>query len=410
MRPRDFSEFVGQPHLFGKDGGLARFAAEGRLFSMILTGPPGTGKSAFASLLAETRGAEFVKINAVTSNIADLKQVIAAAAARLLSGRKTLLFIDEIHRFNRTQQDALLPAVEDGTVFLVGVTTENPGFSVNPALLSRCHRFDFRPLDEGALAVLLDWALTDPERGLGAASPAVTPDARGMLLRAASGDGRRLLNLLEITAAAARDGVIDEAIARDCLSGQTALYDHDGDAHYDVVSAFIKSMRGSDPDATLLYLARMLEGGEDPRFIMRRILIAASEDVGLADSGVLVVAAAAATAVEMVGLPEAALILSHAALRVALAPKSNSATLGIAAARASLREQGTPAVPEHLRDAHAAANRAVGRGKDYLYPHDFPRHFIEQAYQTRPAVFYTPGELGSEAGYKKWLDFLHGRA
>jgi putative ATPase len=204
--------------------------------------------------------------------------------------------------------------------------------------------------------------------------------------------------------------VIDEAIARDCLSGQTALYDHDGDAHYDVVSAFIKSMRGSDPDATLLYLARMLEGGEDPRFIMRRILIAASEDVGLADSGVLVVAAAAATAVEMVGLPEAALILSHAALRVALAPKSNSATLGIAAARASLREQGTPAVPEHLRDAHAAANRAVGRGKDYLYPHDFPRHFIEQAYQTRPAVFYTPGELGSEAGYKKWLDFLHGRA
>lgn len=407
MRPRTFAEFAGQAHVLGPGKPLRRFAEEGRHFSWIIFGPPGCGKSAFAWLVAASAQAHFVSINAVTSNVAELKTLIEAASARLsYEGRRTLLFIDEIHRFNRMQQDALLPAVEEGKVHLYGATTQNPAFCLNPALLSRCQLVEFRTLTVEDLLPLARRALEDVERGLGERRLSIDADALELLAASSSGDARRLLNLLEIAAAATEDnGRITQETVRDATAGQAApLYDRDGDAHYDITSAFIKSMRGSDPDAALYWLARMLAGGEDPNFIARRIVIAASEDVGLADSGALSIAVSAAQATAMLGMPEARIPLAHAVLRIALAPKSNSACVGIDAALADLRAKGPLPVPEHLRDAHYALAKKLGHGTEYRYPHDAPSHWVKQAYLPEERVFYTNSGQGHEAQLGKWLE------
>lgn len=410
MRPRSFAEFAGQSGALGSRQGLERLLGEGRLFSFILYGPPGTGKTAFAMLAAEATGAEFVRLNAVTSNVAELKQEMRAAADRLgMHRRRTMLFIDELHRFNKQQQDALLPAVEDGTVYLVGVTTHNPRFYINPALLSRCHLIQFTELSVEELKPLVLRALEDPERGLGMRGQQLAEDALEALCRGAAGDARRALNLLEISSAMQLNGnTITLETVTAAAGGGGFRHDRDGDAHYDVISAFIKSMRGSDPDATLHYLARLIEGGEDPRFIMRRIMIAASEDVGLADSNALVAAAAASQAVQETGMPEAALIMAHAALRVAVAPKSNAVTTGIFAARRDLQENGPLPVPPHLRDAHFKGAAEQGRGIGYLYPHDYPGNFVRQEYLAEPRRFYQPSENGTERAIRARLQELYG--
>jgi len=409
MRPRSFAEFAGQAHVLGPGKPLRRFAEEGRHFSWIIFGPPGCGKSAFAWLVAASAQAHFESINAVTSNVTELKAAIEAASSRLrYEGRRTLLFIDEIHRFNRMQQDALLPAVEDGTVHLYGATTQNPAFCLNPALLSRCQLVEFRALTSADLAPLVRRTLEDEERGLGSQELTIQDDALELLVAASSGDARRLLNLLELAAASLEpQGTITVETVRDASAGQAApVYDRDGDNHYDITSAFIKSMRGSDPDAALYWLARMLEGGENPDFIARRIMIAASEDVGLADSGALSVAVSAAQATAMLGMPEARIVLAHAVLRIALAPKSNSACVGIDAALADLRANGPLPVPEHLRDAHYALAKKLGHGVEYRYPHDAPGHWLVQEYLPEARRFYKNSGQGHEGPLQKWLDLL----
>ena len=398
MRPVQFSHFEGQEHVREQIARFSRLLEEGRLFSFIIFGPPGTGKSAFAALVAGISGARFVSLNAVTSSVAEVKDCIRAAAeAAAYHEQRTVLFIDEIHRFNKMQQDALLPAVEDGTVYLIGVTTQNPSFSVNPALRSRCHILEFKLLDDEALSRILDRALEDESSGLGRYGYTLSGSARSRILRAASGDARRALNLLELAAVPGAEGKeIPSETVDACLGGSSVEYDRDGDSHYDVTSAFIKSIRGSDPDATIHYLARMIEGGEDPRFIARRIMISASEDVGLADSGALSVAVSAAQAVERIGMPEGALILSHAALRVCLAPKSNSACKAIGAARSDIRENGPLPIPDYLKDAHYKDAAALGRGVGYKYPHDYPGHFVEQEYLSGSRSYYSPCDTGNE--------------
>ena len=409
MRPERFEELVGQEHLFGPESGIRRLIEGDTFFSFLLYGPPGTGKTASAYLIADKKNAEVSVLNAVTAKVADVKRHIDRAESRLqYENRRTVLFIDEIHRFNKLQQDALLPAVEEGVVALIGVTTQNPGFYVNPALLSRCQRLEFTPLGAEAVERLLHNAL-HAQRGLGALGYHLDSEAVRLIITAASGDGRQALSLLEMAALSVTSGtVITVKHVQDCLQGQVHIqYDRDGDAHYDIVSAFIKSMRGSDPDATLYYLARMIEGGEDPRFIVRRILIAASEDVGLADSSALLIASAAARAVDQVGMPESRIILSHAALRVALAPKSNSACAGIDAALEDVRHNTRMAVPPHLRDAHFKDAAAQGRGIGYKYPHDFPGHFVRQQYLEESRQFYKPSETGREKHFAEWLSRLY---
>ena len=411
MSPRTFDEFVGQAHVLAPDKPLRRFAEEGRGFSWIIFGPPGCGKSAFAKLVAGYARAQFTAINAVTSNVAELKTALQEAAARqAYEGRRTVLFIDEIHRFNRLQQDALLPAVEDGTVHLYGATTQNPAFCVNGALLSRCQLVEFKPLLTADLLPLIERALRD-ERGLGGLNLTMGEEAREALALYSSGDARRLLNILELAAAASPEGSeITLDSIKDACAGQAApIYDRGGDNHYDIASAFIKSMRGSDPDAAMYWLARMLVGGEDPNFIARRIVIAASEDVGLADSGALSIAVAAAEAARMLGMPEARIPLAHAALRVALAPKSNSAYLAIDAAMSDVSERGPLPVPEHLRDASYGTAKRLHRGEEYRYPHDFPGHWTPQDYLTEERTFYYNAGIGNEAQLGKWLDFLRMR-
>lgn len=408
MRPRDFSGLLGQGHLRARLDRLYGLLEEGLLFSLIIFGPPGTGKSALASLIAGCSGSRFVALNAVTSNSAEVKKEIAAAREALLyQEKRTILFIDEIHRFNKLQQDALLPAVEEGTVYLIGVTTQNPSFSINPALRSRCHLLEFRILGQDELSAILDRALADQESGLGRHGYTLAPAARAMIIAACSGDARRALNLLELAASPARQGgEITAADVEASLSGSAVRYDRDGDEHYDVTSAFIKSMRGSDPDAAVYYLARMIEGGEDPLFIARRIMIAASEDVGLADSGALSVAVAAAEAVERVGMPEGGLILAHAALRIALAPKSNSACMALTRARTDLEKNGPLSVPDHLRDSHFPDAEKTGRGTGYKYPHDYPGSFVMQQYLAEVRQFYVPLPHGNEASLMRNLQEL----
>jgi putative ATPase len=397
MRPRTFEGFVGQQHLIGPGKALTRLLEGGHLPSLILWGPAGTGKTTLAHLLAEAVGAQFVQLSAVSSGVADARKVMDGARGGLF---RTVLFVDEVHRWSKAQQDVLLPAVEEGTVTLIGATTENPYFSLVTPLLSRCLLLRLEPLAAEDLTAVLRAALEDRERGLGALGVEIADDALEHLVEVAGGDARVALTGLEAAALAATsagDTRITLERAADAVQRKAIVYDRQGDAHYDVVSAFIKSLRGSDPDAALFWLARMLEAGEDARFIARRMVILASEDVGLADPRALLVAVAAAQAVEHVGLPEAQLNLAEATIYLAKAPKSNSVIASLERARRDAVS--SDPVPRHLRDAHYPGAKRLGHGEGYRYPHDFPGHEVEQEY--RPQRFsgkryYEPSGEGED--------------
>jgi putative ATPase len=413
MRPRTLEEFVGQREVVGEGTYLRRAIEEDRLQTAIFWGPPGSGKTTLAAIIANLTRSHFQQLSAVTSGVQEVRSLIRQAEDRLaMEGARTILFIDEIHRFNKAQQDALLPAVEQGTIVLIGATTENPYFEVNPSLVSRSKIFRLNPLSEEEVRSVVERALADGERGLGAMGLEVEEDAMEHIVRMAGGDARAALNTLEASAllAVERGGMrrVDLAVAEEAAQRKALLYDKWGDSHYDTVSAFIKSMRGSDPHAAVYWLARMLKAGEDPRFVARRMVIFASEDVGLADSHALLLANAAAQAVEFVGMPECALNLAHAALYLALAPKSNSATRAISAASREVEEGRTPPVPIHLRDSHYRGAAQLGHGEGYLYPHDFPGHYVRQDYLPegmKERRYYKPGGEGEErslaAGWEK---------
>jgi putative ATPase len=410
MRPRTLDEFVGQTHILGVGQSLRRAVEADRIQSLILFGPPGTGKTSLAQIIAHRTHSRFERLSAVEANVADLRRVLATAAHRLAnSGPSTILFLDEIHRFNRAQQDVLLPDVESGVIRLIGATTENPFFFVNSPLVSRSQIFQLQPLTPAEIAELLQRALRDPERGLGRLPIRATPDAIQHLAIAADGDGRKALNSLEIaalTTPVASDGeiLIDLAVAEQCIQKKAIVYDAEGDAHYDTISAFIKSMRGSDPDATLYWLAKMIHAGEDPRFIARRIVIHAAEDVGLADPLALMLATAAFQASEFIGWPEARIPIAEAALYIATAPKSNSTVTAIDAALAEIRSGRTLPVPVHLRDAHYQGAQRLGHGKGYLYPHDYPGHVVAQDYLGTALRFYHPSDQGRERQIRERLE------
>ncbi|HXF37517.1 MAG TPA: replication-associated recombination protein A, partial [Actinomycetota bacterium] len=382
MRPRSFDEFVGHRHILGPGKPLTKLIEGGHLPSMILWGPPGTGKTTLAFLLARAVHADLQQLSAVTSGVSDARRVMEHAKTTLF---RTVLFVDEVHRWNKAQQEILLPAIEDGTITLIGATTENPYHALVSPLLSRSLLIRLDPLEPEEVRKLLDRALEDPERGLGGLGISVTDEALDYLVEVSGGDARVALTGLEaaVLLAGEEESVVDVERARDAVQKTAIVYDRAGDAHFDVISAFIKSVRGSDPDAALFWLARMLEGGEDPRFIARRMVILASEDIGLADPGALEVAVAAAQAVELVGLPEARLNLAHAALYLARAPKSNSVLTALA--RATEDARSADPVPLHLRDAHYVGARSLGHGEGYRYPHDHPGHVVEQEY--RPQRF-----------------------
>lgn len=422
MRPRTLDEVLGQEDLIGPGRPLRVAIETDRLPSLILYGPPGSGKTTLAEVIARTTKAQFAKLNAVGSGVADVRQVLEQAKdAWKFHGRRTVLFIDEIHRFNKAQQDALLPAVEDGTIVLIGATTENPYFSVNAPLLSRARILRLQALTDDQLATLVHRALADTERGLGRMKIQLDEAALAELLRVANGDARSLLNSLEAAvdlaaAEARRRGaspeetvVVTPEAVRSAVQVRGVVYDRDGDAHYDTMSAFIKSMRGSDPDAAVYWLARMLEGGEDPRAIARRLIIHAAEDVGNADPQALLVATAAAAAVEHVGLPEARIPLAQAAIYIAAAPKSNAAYLAIDKAMRVVREQRWEPVPVHLRDASYPGARRFGHGAGYKYPHDYPGHYVPQQYlpdNVQGQRFYEPTNQGVEAQLRRRLEEL----
>jgi len=414
MRPRTLDEVVGQQHIVGSGKLLRRAIEADRVSSILLFGPPGTGKTSLAQVIAASTRSRFERVNAVESSVADLRRIIAAAALRAdQGGPSTLLFIDEIHRFNKAQQDVLLPDVESGRVRLIGATTHNPFFYVNSPLVSRSQVFQLEPLAESDLRRLMDRALEDAERGLGGRGIVLDEDAAAHLATISDGDARKCLSALELaalTTPADDTGAvhITLAVAEESIQRKAVVYDGDGDAHYDTISAFIKSMRGSDPDAAIYWLAKMIYAGEDPRFIARRVVICASEDVGLADSNALVVATAAAQAVELVGLPEAQLNLAHAVLYIATAPKSNRATMAIGAASSDVREGRTLAVPEHLRDAHYKGAQKLGHGAGYKYSHDYEGGYVPQAYLPEGKRYYEPTEHGQEKRIKERLDYWRG--
>jgi len=395
-------EYAGQEHILGP-GKLLRRAIEGdRFASIILYGPPGTGKTSLSEVIARLTKARFERLSGVESNVAELRKTIAAAAQRLArDGTRTILFIDEIHRFNKAQQDVLLPDVERGTVRLIGATTMNPFFYVNSPLVSRSLVFELRPLSASDLERIMQRALTDAERGLGGKKVLLDETAAAHLAKVCDGDARRCLNALELATLTTAHGEgasihITREIIEDCIQRKAVVYDAQDDAHYDTISAFIKSIRGSDPDAALYWLAKMLHAGEDIRFITRRLVIAASEDIGLADSRALLVAVAAQQACEFVGLPEAQITLAHAAVYLATAPKSNTAYAALLAAQSDLQKGRTLAVPEHLRDKHYKGAERLGHGKDYKYSHDYPDAYVPQAYLPEGRVFYQPSERGEE--------------
>jgi putative ATPase len=419
MRPQSLEEFAGQRHILGEGKLLWRAIKADRLSSIILYGPPGTGKTSLAQVIANATQSKFERLSGVESNVADIRRVIATAANRLANtGQKTILFIDEIHRFNKAQQDVLLPDVENGTVRLIGATTHNPFFYVNSPLVSRSQIFQLQPLTPDDVKELVRRALGDKERGLGDRKIKLDDDALDFLATACDGDGRKALNSLEIAALTTpveNNGVIHvtKSIAEESIQKKAVVYDGDEDEHYDTISAFIKSMRGSDPDAALYWLAKMVVAGEDPRFIARRIVILAAEDIGLADPQALVLAVAAHHAVEFIGWPEGELPLAEATVYCATAPKSNASAKGIWSAKADVESGRTLAVPEALKDTHYKGAARLGHGKDYQYAHDFEGHIVAQEHLPEKRHYYEPGDQGFEVKVRermeKWKQTLEKR-
>lgn len=410
LRPRTLEEFLGQEHIVGPGRMLRRAIESDQLSSVILWGPPGTGKTTLARIIANATRAHFEQINAVTAGVADIRRVMEEARERRgMHGKKTILFVDEIHRFNKSQQDALLPYVEDGLITLIGATTQNPMIDCNPALVSRSRIFALEPLCDEHIRVLLDRALKEPGRGLGNFRAEITPEAMDHLIRVAAGDARSALNALELAVLTTPPGPdgrrrIDLAAAEESIQKRALRYDKAGDQHYDVISAFIKSIRGSDPDAAVYWLARMIYAGEDPRFIARRMVIAAAEDVGNADPMALVIATSAAQAVEMVGLPEGRIPLAQAAIYLACAPKSNASYLAVDAALRQVEEGPVPPVPLHLRGTGYRGAERLGHGQGYVYPHDHPGHWVKQQYLPdglEGKRFFSPSGQGFE-GEPRW--------
>ncbi|MBP6963415.1 MAG: replication-associated recombination protein A [Armatimonadetes bacterium] len=419
MRPRTLDEFIGQEHIVGPGKLLRRAIETDELRSVIFWGPPGCGKSSLASIIARTTKSHFDNFSAVTSGVADIRKIIEKARERRkFYGHKTILFVDEIHRFNKAQQDAFLPHVEDGTIVLIGATTENPYFEVNSPLISRSRIFRFEQLGDEQMEQIIRQAIEDEERGLGKFRVEVAEEAMRFMVGIANGDARGVLNALELAALTIppdEEGrrLVTVELAEEAIQQRAISYDKDGDNHYDIISAFIKSMRGSDPDAALYWLARMIYAGEDARFIARRIVIQAAEDVGNADPMALVLATAAAHAVEYVGMPEAQIPLAQAAVYLACAPKSNASYLGISRALKDVAERRTEPVPLHLRDTNYRGARQMGHGRGYKYPHDFPGGYVEQRYvpegaQSQP--YYEPTERGREAKFKARLDRIRGKS
>ena len=416
MRPTTLDEVVGQQHIVGKDKLLYRAIKADKLSSIIFYGPPGTGKTTLAKVIAHTTSAEFMQINATSAGKKDMEEVVEQAKANQgMYQKKTILFIDEIHRFNKGQQDYLLPFVEDGTIILIGATTENPYFEVNGALLSRSVIFELKKLSADDIKTLIKRALTDKEKGMGAYDAQIDDDALDFLADVSNGDARAALTAIELgvlTTDRAEDGIIHITIdvASECIQKRVISYDKKGDNHYDTISAFIKSMRGSDPDAAVYYLARMLYAGEDVKFIARRIMILASEDIGNADPMAFVLSSSAAAAVERVGMPEAQIILSQAVTYMACAPKSNAAYNAISEAMRVVKETKTPPVPAHLQDAHYGAAEKLGHGVGYKYAHDYPNHYVKQQYLPdglTDQVFYRPSDIGYEAKIQEYFKKIH---
>lgn len=417
LRPTTLEEMVGQQHIIGKDKLLYRAIKADKLSSLILYGPPGTGKTTLAKVIANTTSAEFLQINATSAGKKDMEEVIAQAKNNQgMYAKKTILFIDEIHRFNKSQQDYLLPFVEDGTVVLIGATTENPYFEVNGALLSRSIIFELKTLSKEDLVRLIHRAVEDSKKGMGSYGAVIDGDAAEFLADVANGDARAALTAVELgvlTTERGADGKIhiDLTVAQECIQKRAVRYDKSGDNHYDTVSAFIKSMRGSDPDAAVYYLARMLYAGEDIRFIARRIMICAAEDVGNADPMALVTATAAAQAVERIGMPEAQIILAEAVTYVASAPKSNAASGAVFAAMDAVKDTVTAPIPTHLQDAHYRAAGKLGHGAGYKYAHDYPNHYVKQQYLPDGLTdrrFYRPTENGYEKEIRAYFDRIKG--
>ena len=415
MRPTTLDEVVGQKHIIGKDKLLYRAIKADKLGSVIFYGPPGTGKTTLAKVIANTTSARFEQINATVAGKKDMEEIVKNAKDAIgMYGQKTILFVDEIHRFNKSQQDYLLPFVEDGTITLIGATTENPYFEVNNALLSRSRIFELKPLEKQDIRELVMRAVYDTEKGMGTYGADITDEAADFLADVANGDARAALNAVELgilTTDKSDDGKIHITIdvAAECIQKRVVRYDHDGDNHYDTISAFIKSMRGSDPDAAVYYLARMLYAGEDVKFIARRIMICASEDVGNADPNALVVAVSAAQAVERIGMPESQIILSQAASYVATAPKSNAAYMGIAKAMKTVADTRTMPVPAHLQDKHYKGAEKLGHGLGYKYAHDYPNHYVTQQYLPdgmEGMRFYEPSENGYEKKIREHMEFI----
>ena len=412
MRPETLEEFVGQEHILGENKLLYRAIKADKLGSVIFYGPPGTGKTTLARIIANTTESSFVQINATTSGIKDIKKCIEDAKTLLgLNGKRTILFIDEIHRFNKTQQDTLLPFVEDGTIVLIGATTENPYFEVNKALISRSIIFKLEYLEKEDIKKLINNAIKDKEKGLGEENIKIDDDALEFLADAANGDARTALNGIEIAVLTTEpiDGAIniDLITAEESIQKRAIHYDKSGDNHYDTISAFIKSMRGSDPDAALYYLARMIYAGEDPKFIARRIVICAAEDVGNADPHALMVAMSAADAVNFIGMPESQIILAQAVTYIACAPKSNATINGIFSAMRDVKDIQIKSIPNHLKDAHYKGAREFGHGKDYKYSHDYKGNYVVQQYlpdELVNKIYYEPSENGVEKRIKENLD------
>lgn len=415
LKPKKLEDFFGQEHILGEGRLLRRAIQADRITSIILYGPPGTGKTSLAKVIANTTKSNYVQLNAVTSGLKELREVIKEAEDLLgMYSKKTILFIDEIHRFNKTQQDALLPFVEKGIVILIGATTENPYFEVNNALISRSMLFKLEPLNDEALGKIINRALKDREFGYAHLNIKLYKEAEEFLIQVSNGDARRALNALELavlTTNKSSDGIIhiDINIIKECLQSKRLAYDKNGDSHYDIVSAFIKSMRGSDPDAALHYLGRMIYGGEDPVFIARRIVIAAAEDVGNADPMALIVANNAAQAIQFIGMPEGRIILAQAAVYVASAPKSNASCIGIDSVLEDIKNKNIGSIPMHLKDAHYSGAKKMGNGIGYKYPHNYDNNYVAQQYlpdELLTSKYYNPTENGYEKRIKDRLKRL----